>query len=77
MMFGVSVDRDRVGFERFKRLRQAVKARKAGERPVEIGSRRGVARAQAQKLEAVDRLIGARMAHAHRAEADDEHALGL
>ena len=43
MMFGVSVDRDRVGFERFKRLRQAVKARDAGKRLVEIGSRRRLA----------------------------------
>ncbi len=76
VMFGVGVDRDRVGLERFERFGQAVKARNAGERLVEIGSRRGVAGAEAHELEAVDRLIGARVAHAHRAEPDDEDALG-
>ena len=77
MMFCVGVDGDRVGFERFKRFCQAVKARNAGERLVEIAARRGVAGTQADELEALDRLIGARVAHAHRAEADDEDALGL
>jgi hypothetical protein len=57
-----------------KRFGEAVKARNAGKCRVEIGSRRGVAGAQADELEAVDRLIRARVAHTHRAEADDEDA---
>ncbi len=38
VMFGIGVDRDRVGLERLKGLRQAIEARNAGERLVEIGS---------------------------------------
>ena len=49
----------------------------APNRRVEIGSRRGVAGAQADELEAVDRLIGAGVAHAHGAEPDDQYALAL
>ena len=77
VVLGIGVDRDRVGLERLEGFRQAVEARNAGEGRVEIGSRGGVAGAQAHEVEAVDGLIGARMAHAHRAEPDDEHALGL
>ena len=44
---------------------------------VEIVAARGVAGAEAHKVETVDRLIGARMAQPHRAEPDDENALAL
>ena len=44
---------------------------------VEIGARRGVAGAKPDELEALDRLIGARVAHSHRAEANDEHVDAL
>jgi hypothetical protein len=76
VMFGVGVDRDGVGLERFERLGQVVKARDTSELLVEIAARRGVAGAQAHELEAVDRLIGACVAHPHGAEANDEDALG-
>jgi hypothetical protein len=73
-MFSIGVDRDRVWLERLKRFRQAVKARNAGKRLVEVAARRGVAGAEAREIEAVDRLIGAGVAHAHRAEPDDQDA---
>ena len=74
-MFGISADGDRVGFEGGERFGQALIARQAGEFLFEIVAARGVAGAEAHEVEAVDRLIGARMAQPHRAEPDDENAL--
>ena len=75
VMLGIGRDRDRVGLQRRERLVETLEARQAREFLVEILSRGGVAGAQAHELEAVDRLIGAGVAQAHRAEADDKDAL--
>jgi hypothetical protein len=77
VMLGVGADRDRVGFERRQRFGQALEARQAWELDLQIMAPSGIAGAQADELETVDRPIGARVAQSHRAEPYDENALRL
>ena len=73
--FGIGGDRDRIGLQRGKRGGKILEARNAGKFGVEIAARGGFMRAQADEIEALDRLVGARVARPHRSQAHCEHAL--
>jgi hypothetical protein len=75
VVLGIGADGDGVRLERLERFCQALVTRQAGEFLVKIFADRGLVGAEAHELEAVGRAIGARVAHAHRAESDDEDAL--
>jgi len=64
---------DRVRLERLQRFGQELEAGQAGELGVQIMALGGVARAKSDKLEAVDALVGSRVARPHRAESHHQN----